>query len=105
LLEHFGTRFAQRAAHEGRKLAEGRGCDAGTDCAVEMQDVGCPEPAAVVDINGRMLNRWALCLMASIVASNSAVAMMAVIRPLPSSRLSNLFCLAASSAIELVCVM
>jgi hypothetical protein len=48
-----------------------------------MQDVGCPEPAAVVDIIERMLKRFAFCLMASIVAADGAVAVVAVIRPLP----------------------
>jgi hypothetical protein len=39
-----------------------------------MQDVGCPEPAAVVDIIERMLNRFAFCWMASIIAADGAVA-------------------------------
>ena len=46
-----------------------------------MPDAGCPEPAAVVDSIEKILNRFAFCLMASIVAADGAVA--AVIRPLP----------------------
>lgn len=46
-----------------------------------MHDVGCPEPATVVDIIERMLNRLAFCLMTSMVAADGAALVVAVTRP------------------------
>jgi hypothetical protein len=44
-----------------------------------MHEVGWPDPAAVVDIIERMLNRFAFSLIASIVDADGAVAVVAVI--------------------------
>ncbi len=44
-----------------------------------MLDVGCPKPAVVVDIIERMVNRCVFCLMASMVAADGAVDLVAVV--------------------------
>jgi len=46
-----------------------------------MQEVGCPEPAAVVDIMERMLSRFAFSLIASMVDADGPVALVALKRP------------------------
>jgi hypothetical protein len=45
-----------------------------------MQDVGWPEPAAVVAIMERMLSRFAFSLIASIVDADGLVAVVAVMK-------------------------
>jgi hypothetical protein len=47
-----------------------------------MQEVGCPEPAAVVDIMERMLSRFAFSLIASMVDADGSVAVVALKRSL-----------------------
>jgi hypothetical protein len=59
-----------------------------TSSAADMQEVGCPEPAAVVAIMERMLSRFAFSLIASMVDADSPVALFALKRPsLRGSRL------------------
>ena len=49
--------------------------------AADMQEVGCPEPAAVVDIMERMLSRFAFSLIASMVEADGPVAVLKRILP------------------------